>query len=102
MDAEIYGIILRAKIVIRSNAPPENILNIPKMPFECLANISASTRESIPGSGINVPNRNTIKAKIVNNRRFFKSVALLKTEASIFAAIFSANDTIVYFLKIIT
>ena len=71
------------------------------MPFECLAKISASTRESIPGRGIKVPRRKTINAKTVNNRRFFKSVALLKTDASIFAAIFSANDTIFISLKLL-
>ena len=42
-----------------------------------------------------------INAKTVNNRRFFKSVALLKTDASIFAAIFSANDTIFISLKLL-
>ena len=101
MEAEIYGIMLRAKIVIRSKAPPENILNIPKIPLECLAKISANTRESIPGRGINVPKRKTIKANTVNNRRFFKSVALLNTDASILAAIFSANDTIFISLKLL-
>ena len=28
IDAEMYGIMLRAKIVMRPSAPPENILNI--------------------------------------------------------------------------
>ena len=32
IDAEIYGIIFNAKIVILPNAPPENISNMPNIP----------------------------------------------------------------------
>ena len=32
MDAEIYGIMFSAKIVMRCKAPPENMLNIPRIP----------------------------------------------------------------------
>ena len=81
-------------MVIRSNAPPANILNIPKMPFALRAKISDKICGSIPGNGIKVPKRKTIRAKTVNQSLFFSSVALLKADTSIFAAIFSANDTI--------
>ena len=84
----------RAKMVIRSNAPPENMLNIPKMPLDCLAKISDKICGSMPGSGINVPKRKTIRARTVNHSLFFSSSALLKADISMFAAIFSANDTI--------
>ena len=32
IEAEMYGMIPRAKIVKRDSAPPENILNKPRMP----------------------------------------------------------------------
>jgi len=32
IDAEMYGMILSAKMVIRPSAPPENMLNMPRMP----------------------------------------------------------------------
>ena len=100
MEAEIYGNMLSAKIVIRDNAPPENMLNIPKIPPECLAKTSDNTLASIPGRGMNVPKRNTIKAKIVNHNLLLSSSALLNADISIPAAIFSANDTIFSSLSI--
>ena len=39
IDAEIYGRIVSAKIVIRPKAPPENMLNIPKTPLFVLLTI---------------------------------------------------------------
>ena len=32
MEAEMYGMMLRAKIAIRWMPPPENMLNMPRMP----------------------------------------------------------------------
>ena len=32
IDAEIYGMMLSAKIAMRPTAPPENMLNMPRMP----------------------------------------------------------------------
>ena len=99
MEAEMYGIMLSAKMVIRSKAPPENILNIPKIPPELRLNISAKTAALIPGRGIYVPKRKTIKAIIVNHNLFFNSSALLKADISKLAAIFSAIETISISLK---
>jgi hypothetical protein len=49
IDAEIYGMIPSAKIVKRDSAPPENMLNMPRMPPCCELNRSARTLGSIPG-----------------------------------------------------
>ena len=32
IDADMYGMIPKAKIVKRESAPPENMLNMPRMP----------------------------------------------------------------------
>ena len=32
IEAEMYGMMLRAKIVMRPSAPPENMSNMPRMP----------------------------------------------------------------------
>ena len=90
-----------AKIVIRSKAPPANILNIPSKPSEFCANNSATTVGSIPGNGTKVPTLKTIKAKTVNHNLFFNSSALPKADISTFAAIFSANETIIVILTFI-
>ena len=57
---------MRAKIVIRPNAPPENMLNIPKTPLLAFSTISANAIEFMPGTGIYVPNLYIIKAPSVN------------------------------------
>src|SRR5574340_14999 len=62
-----------AKMVKRDNAPPENILNMPRMPFFCDLNKSASTVGSMPGTGIWAPMRNTTNAPSKNQRRWLKS-----------------------------
>ena len=33
MEAEMYGMMLSAKIVMRPNAPPANMLNMPRTPL---------------------------------------------------------------------
>ena len=35
IEAEMYGMMLRAKIAMRSTAPPENMLNSPSTPPAC-------------------------------------------------------------------
>ena len=57
IDAEIYGMIPSAKMVKRDSAPPENMLNMPRMPPCCDLNSCASTFGSIPGTGICAPMR---------------------------------------------
>ena len=52
IEDEIYGMMVRAKIVIRPKAPPENMLNIPMMPPACRLKMSSRITGSIPGSGI--------------------------------------------------
>ena len=43
IDAEMYGMIPSAKIVKRDSAPPENMLNMPRMPPCWLWNSFASS-----------------------------------------------------------
>ena len=52
MAAEMYGMMLSAKIVMRPSAPPANMLNMPRMPPACCWNTSSSTTGSIPGIGM--------------------------------------------------
>ncbi len=52
IEAEIYGMMLRAKIVIRPSAPPENMSNIPRMPPELREKMSCRIAGSMPGIGI--------------------------------------------------
>ena len=42
----------RAKIAIRFTAPPENMLNMPRMPWDCWSNACVSASRLMPGSGI--------------------------------------------------
>ena len=48
IEAEIYGRIVKAKIVILPKAPPENMLNIPRTPLFALLTISDKAIELIP------------------------------------------------------
>jgi hypothetical protein len=52
IEAEMYGMMFSAKIAIRWMPPPENMLNMPRMPPCCPEKRSASTTGSIPGTGI--------------------------------------------------
>ena len=52
MAAEMYGMMLSAKIAIRPNAPPANILNMPMIPPACCSKICSMTTGSIPGAGM--------------------------------------------------
>ena len=52
IDAEIYGMMLSAKMAMRPTAPPENMLNMPRMPDWFCRNTSASACGLMPGIGI--------------------------------------------------
>ena len=52
IEAEMYGMMLSAKIVMRPSAPPENMLNMPRMPPGLAVKMSARTAVSMPGSGM--------------------------------------------------
>ena len=52
IEAEIYGMMLSAKIAMRATAPPENMLNMPRMPLWFCLNTSASAAGLTPGIGI--------------------------------------------------
>jgi hypothetical protein len=57
IDAEMYGIIPRARMDIRSNAPPENMLNKPRIvPWFALKRFSSAAL-LMPGTGICAPSR---------------------------------------------
>jgi hypothetical protein len=43
---------LRAKFVIRSTAPPESMLNVPRMPEDCALKLSAKATGLMPGIGM--------------------------------------------------
>ncbi len=73
IDADMYGMIPKAKTVNRLNAPPENILNIPRMPPLCESKSFLSSIGSIPGTGICAPKRNMTNAPNKNNRRLLSS-----------------------------
>ena len=50
IEAEMYGMMPRAKIVMRPSAPPENMSNMPRMPPALLLeDAAAMTDGSMPG-----------------------------------------------------
>jgi hypothetical protein len=57
IDAEMYGMIPRAKIEKRDSAPPENTFSRPRIPPCCPRNSSSSTEALMPGTGMCVPTR---------------------------------------------
>jgi hypothetical protein len=69
MDAEMYGMMPSANRERRSNAPPENMLNMSSMVPRCCSTRLLSTEGSIPGNGMKVPMRNTMIAPITNISR---------------------------------
>ena len=52
IEAEMYGMMLSAKIAIRWMPPPENMLNMPRMPPACGWKICSQAEGSMPGSGM--------------------------------------------------
>src|SRR5258708_6030657 len=73
IEDEIYGMMPSAKIVKRLSAPPENMLNRPRIPPCWDWNSSASRIGSMPGTGMCAPIRNTTNARSRNVRRFLRS-----------------------------
>ena len=57
IDAEMYGMMFSAKIVMRRKAPPANMSNMPSRPPPDFWNASARACGSTPGIGIQVPRR---------------------------------------------
>ena len=52
IEAEMYGMMLSAKIAMRSIAPPENMLNRPSTPPDAFWKLWRSASGSMPGSGM--------------------------------------------------
>ena len=52
IEAEMYGMMFSAKIAMRWMPPPENMLNIPRMPPAWVLKIRSQAAGSIPGSGM--------------------------------------------------
>jgi hypothetical protein len=52
IDAEMYGMMFKAKIAMRLMPPPANMLNMPRMPPACVRKIWSQAAGSMPGSGI--------------------------------------------------
>ena len=52
IDAEMYGMMLSAKMVMRLSAPPENTSTIPRMPPAVDWKTWASATGSMPGTGM--------------------------------------------------
>ena len=52
IEAEMYGMMFSAKIAIRWMPPPENMLNMPRMPPACDRKICSQAEGSMPGSGM--------------------------------------------------
>ena len=50
--AEMYGMMLRAKIVMRLNAPPAKVSKMSRMPPDCRLKMSSRIVGSMPGSGM--------------------------------------------------
>ena len=48
----MYGMMLRAKIVIRPSAPPENMSNMPRIPPALREKMSCRIPGSMPGIGM--------------------------------------------------
>ncbi len=57
MEAEMYGMIPSASTLKRDSAPPENMLNMSRMPPAWDLNSSARRTGSMPGTGTWVPMR---------------------------------------------
>ncbi len=51
IEAEIYGMMLRAKMARRCTAPPANMLKSSSMPFDWPKKLLAKASGSMPGSG---------------------------------------------------
>ena len=52
IEAEMYGMMFSAKIAMRWMPPPENMLNMPRMPPAWVLKICSQAAGSMPGSGM--------------------------------------------------
>ena len=77
IEADIYGIIPRARILKRSSAPPENILNISMIVPLCCSKNEAKAAGFIPGTGIYVPILYTRIAPKTKNSLFLNSSIII-------------------------
>ena len=96
IEAEMYGMMLSAKIAMRSTAPPENMLNRPSTPLLALLEASAAAppgRCRAAGCRCRAGRRSS--APRVNQIRFLSSSALAKAPKLMFAASCSAADAMV-------
>ena len=57
IDAEMYGMIPSAKMVKRDSAPPENMLNMSRIPPRFWLKSLVSSFGSMPGTGMCAPMR---------------------------------------------
>ncbi len=73
IEADMYGMIPSASTEKRDSAPPENILNSPRMPPCWLLNSCRNASGSMPGTGICVPTRYTTSASNRKIRRRLRS-----------------------------
>ena len=75
MEAEMYGMIPRAKRLERFRAPPENMLNMSRIePWFC-SNRMARASGLTPGTGMKVPMRYTSSAPTRKSSRWRSSVS---------------------------
>ena len=86
---------LSAKTVIRPNAPPANISNIPKIPPTLALKTFSNATGSIPGKGMYEPILYTIRPRRVNIILFFRSSALPIEPRFILDAICSETEAII-------
>ena len=77
IEADMYGIIPRARILKRSSAPPENILNISIIVPLCCSKKEARAAGFIPGTGIYVPILYTRIAPKTKNSLFLNSSIII-------------------------
>src|SRR6266568_1009958 len=73
MEAEMYGMIPRAKIVSRLRLPPENRSRNPRIPPPCCRKNDSSAWKLIPGTGMWPPTRYTASIRKVKTTRFLRS-----------------------------
>ena len=57
IEAEMYGMTPIVKMDMRSSAPPENVLTMPKMVWALSLKNPATAPGSMPGTGMYVPMR---------------------------------------------
>src|SRR5579862_1461814 len=84
----------RAKIAMRCTAPPDSMLKMSSIPPCCCESSLASALGSMPGIGMKVPRRATMRSARVKKMRWRSSVALARLPKLKFAASCSAAEAI--------